>query len=189
MTSRGGFTLIELLAVIAIIGVLVSLGSYLFIEAQAQARDATRKSDLNQIAEAFSARQLDKTCPDPTAVGFYPGETLEQNQNQVWLKVSRLANYTDGCGSFTQYLPTIPADRGEPLVSYYFNLSTATSEGPAASHYRLTTALEHVLSTVEQQNCVATSQVWVNSFGGQPYDCAQNVITPEPRTYNYYIGE
>lgn len=179
-----GFTLIESLAVIAIIGMLLSLGGYLFIQAQAQARDAKRKSDLDQIAQAFGARQLDRTCADQSATGVYPGESIEGSNAQVWLKTSQLQSYSDGCGSFNQYLPTMPTDRRTGFF-YYFNLSTTEvvagkSVSAPAKHYRLTTALEHTLSTTELQECVRLSKIWINSFGGQPYDCDQHVITQLP---------
>lgn len=185
--SRRGFTLIESLAVIAIIGILLSLGTYIFTQAQAQARDAVRKSDLNQVAQAFNARALDKTCTDQSAVGLYPGESLEQTNSQIWLKVSQLATYSDGCGPFISYLPTIPNDVRSPAFSYYFNLSTIEKSGSQtvtalAKHYRLTTALEHQFSvgSPDQLECVRLSHVWISSFGGQPYDCDQHVITVLP---------
>lgn len=48
-----GFTLIELLIVIAIIGLLVGLGTFSYGNAQAKARDTRRKQDLQAIASAL----------------------------------------------------------------------------------------------------------------------------------------
>ncbi|HSX42165.1 MAG TPA: type II secretion system protein [Candidatus Saccharimonadales bacterium] len=182
--ARRGFTLIESLAVIAIIGILLALGTYVYAQAQAQARDAVRKSDLNQIAQAFSARQLDKTCSDQSAVGVYPGGGLNPSPTLVWTKTSQLASYSDGCGTFSHYLPTIPNDVRSPTFSYYFNLSTTETSGAAsvaavAKHYRLTTSLEHQFAagSADQLECVRLSHVWIASFGGQPYDCDQHVIS------------
>ena len=53
MRSKKGFTLIELLVVISIIGILAGLTLASFSGAQKQARDTTRKSDLNQYRIAL----------------------------------------------------------------------------------------------------------------------------------------
>jgi len=59
-----GFTLVELLVVMAILGVLVTLIGTAFRSAQARGRDAQRKSDLKQIANALELFFND--------YGFYP---------------------------------------------------------------------------------------------------------------------
>ncbi|MBU2036271.1 prepilin-type N-terminal cleavage/methylation domain-containing protein [Patescibacteria group bacterium] len=59
-----GFTLVELLVVMAILGVLVTLIGTAFRTAQARGRDAQRKSDLKQIANALELFFND--------YGFYP---------------------------------------------------------------------------------------------------------------------
>lgn len=51
--SSIGFTLIELLIVIAIIGILISIGLAAFSRAQTQARDGQRKADIEQIRGAL----------------------------------------------------------------------------------------------------------------------------------------
>ncbi|MGB9911057.1 MAG: type II secretion system protein [Microgenomates group bacterium] len=51
--TKKGFTLIELLVVISIIGILASLALASYSSAQKQARDAQRKSDLNQYRIAL----------------------------------------------------------------------------------------------------------------------------------------
>jgi len=64
-----GFTLIELLIVITIIGILVSLVSTSFITAQKQARDGSRKTDLEQIRQALESYRSEW--------GIYPDTTTE----------------------------------------------------------------------------------------------------------------
>jgi prepilin-type N-terminal cleavage/methylation domain-containing protein len=51
--SQKGFTLIELIVVIAILGILASLAAAGFMVAMRSARDARRKSDLNQLSVAL----------------------------------------------------------------------------------------------------------------------------------------
>ena len=54
-----GFTLIEVLTVIAIFGILVSIGGYTFSAALARSRDNQRLSDLNIIKNALEQYYLD----------------------------------------------------------------------------------------------------------------------------------
>ena len=51
--DRAGFTLVELLVVISIIGILTIISLASFNNAQIKAKDAQRKSDLNQIHKAL----------------------------------------------------------------------------------------------------------------------------------------
>jgi len=52
-TDKEGFTLLELLIVIAIIGILVAMGTVSYSTAQKKARDATRRGDMKAIQNAF----------------------------------------------------------------------------------------------------------------------------------------
>lgn len=61
-----GFTLIELLVVISIIGILVALVAVSYTQAQKQARDTQRKSDIKQYQAAL------EQYANNTAGGTYP---------------------------------------------------------------------------------------------------------------------
>lgn len=63
-----GFTLVELLVVIAIIAILSVVGLTLFSGAQANARDARRKTDVDAIANALESNR-------PTGTAFYKAPT------------------------------------------------------------------------------------------------------------------
>lgn len=55
--SKKGFTLVELLVVVAIIAILATIGLTVFSGAQANARDARRKSDIDAIAAAIENKR------------------------------------------------------------------------------------------------------------------------------------
>lgn len=62
--KRRGFTLIELLTVVAIIGILVSIGSYTYASSLARSRDNQRLTDLNLIKNALEQYYLEnRTYP------------------------------------------------------------------------------------------------------------------------------
>jgi len=63
---KPGFTLLELLVVMAILGILSTIGIGSFLSSQVKSRDAKRKSDLNNIVAALEMYYNDK--------GEYPGE-------------------------------------------------------------------------------------------------------------------
>lgn len=52
-----GFSLIELMVVIAIIGILTTTGLAVFTNAQKQARDGRRRSDIDAIAKSLETRR------------------------------------------------------------------------------------------------------------------------------------
>jgi type II secretion system protein G len=54
-----GFSLLEIMVVVAIIGILILLGLSNYTRSQARSRDAKRKNDLVQLANAFELYHLD----------------------------------------------------------------------------------------------------------------------------------
>lgn len=64
----GGFTLIELLVVVAIIGVLAMIGLTSFASAQARARDARRREDMQAISKALEEYYLVNDSSYPATV-------------------------------------------------------------------------------------------------------------------------
>ncbi|MEK7202505.1 MAG: prepilin-type N-terminal cleavage/methylation domain-containing protein [Patescibacteria group bacterium] len=178
---KRGFTLIEAMSVVAIIGILASLSMYAYTSATSRSRDARRKSDLTAISLGFQARHDAKACNDQGDIGFYPGRNLGQSGR--WWKVLDLRSISDGCGSFSEYLMTIPTD---PSISngglnYLFDLShEPPPDGDLiGKHYRLTAQLEKTpLNSSEQTALERAETIWQTSFGGAPL----------PDGYNYIIG-
>ena len=116
--KRNGFTLIELLVVLAIIGTLTSLIMANFIAARVRARDAQRKSDLQQMRAAFELYRAD--------VGSYPPSPLTCG--------SPLAS---GGTTYMQKLPCDPTNTGNYKYSY-------VPAGTPPTTYTLVACLENV---------------------------------------------
>ncbi|MBU2051904.1 prepilin-type N-terminal cleavage/methylation domain-containing protein [Patescibacteria group bacterium] len=114
-----GFTLVELLVVITIIGILASIGLGTFTSSQMKSRDARRKTQLKQMADAYEAYYNDK--------GQYPADDSGGNflacgdgavEACVWGS-SAMSNTTTG----TVYMVKLPQDPTLGL-SYYYDAGT-----------------------------------------------------------------
>ena len=115
---KKGFTLIELLIVIAIIGILSTIITFSYIGAKARARDATRKSDMNQIKSVLAIYYAD------------------QNPNAFLVQTSPIAADPTSTGLSTDYIKTFPAD---PVGTYLYMYQTDTD----GQNYVLSCSLEN----------------------------------------------
>lgn len=176
MSRRRGFTLIESLAVIAIIGILASIVTVSVFAAQRQARDTRRKSDLTAISFGFEARFLAKTCSaDVNTYPVYRLEVVGRSGRNTWKKVSDITGQPpDACGSFSDFMKTIPTDLDNP---FQFNLSADKK------HFRLAAKLEKTSQSADEYT--QQNRIWQSSdYNGQDYVLAINGAVP----YNYFIG-
>ncbi|OGY25906.1 MAG: hypothetical protein A2Z24_02385 [Candidatus Woykebacteria bacterium RBG_16_44_10] len=98
-----GFTLVELLIVIAIIGILISVGLASFRRAQTQTRDGQRKADLENIAGALEQYYSDNN--------EYP---------------TSLDDLTSGARVYLKAIPRDPSTDTEYGAANYINPTTQT---------------------------------------------------------------
>lgn len=63
-----GFTILELLIVIAIIGILVSMGTVAYSSAQRKARDGKRTADMKAIQNAYEQYYAENNSVYPASV-------------------------------------------------------------------------------------------------------------------------
>ncbi|MEX1123677.1 MAG: type II secretion system protein [Patescibacteria group bacterium] len=104
---RNGYSLIELMVVIAIIGLLATLGTYAWVSSGKRSHDSIRKTDLSRIKNALQQLYLDQRS--------YP--EFDNSQGNVFAASWQLDSNT-ACGhglekdSFLtpKYLSEIPQD-------------------------------------------------------------------------------
>jgi len=113
------FTLIEILVVMAIIGILASVGLGNFQSAQVKARDSKRKAELNQVAKSLEVYFNDKKqYPLSSATGEILGCT---NESACTLG----AVFQDE--NDTIYMINLPIDPKSPAYDYSYLSADGTS--------------------------------------------------------------
>jgi prepilin-type N-terminal cleavage/methylation domain-containing protein len=101
--TKKAFTLLELLIVIAIIGILVSIGVASYAQAQKKARDSRRTSDMKAVQAAFEQYYADNNgnyplaCATPNATYLPAGLPTDPKTSSPYV------NTSSGCTAGTAY--------------------------------------------------------------------------------------
>lgn len=120
---KGGFTLIELLVVMAVIAILATVGLAVYPQAQKQARDQQRKSDMRQFQAAIESYANANN-------GNYPSLP---NNNAASVLCTNSSIDLDGNG----YIASCPDDPSDPAGATYGYNSDGTAGTPTATRYFL----------------------------------------------------
>lgn len=112
---QAGFTLLEILVVMAILGIMAGMIGMVSISSRLRARDARRKSNMDQIANALEMYLNDYgVYPVATANGEISGCGVDGAQACVWG-----SEFSDDNG--TVYMGKIPGDPTSTYNYYYWS--------------------------------------------------------------------
>lgn len=119
--KRHGFTLIEVLVATTIVAVLTAVGVTSFVSVNKRARDAKRKSDIEQIRSALEMFRADNGVYPLNSVGFTSASSLDTGDVQ---------------GLVSSYMPSIPSDPQSTtdVPKTYFYTPIAGTSGKMTSY-------------------------------------------------------
>ncbi|MCH8821698.1 prepilin-type N-terminal cleavage/methylation domain-containing protein [Patescibacteria group bacterium] len=160
--SKRGFTLIELLIVVAIIAVLVGVGSVSFTTARRQGRDATRQADLKKVASALETYFADNTS--------YP---IDNSSGDIQCGIPILATIdwgmTFSCvigGETKVYLQELPEEPTGTLEYFYEpqdrSANPCTATAFACQQYIISANLENPTHPAITAGLPCTPQIGYN---------------------------
>lgn len=162
-----GFTLIELLVVITIIGILLSVATVSWSNAQEKSRDSKRKSDLKSVQQALELYFQDN--------GTYPPSNttngLIQCPNTPPTDISWGGNFTCTTPTAATYMNPIPKDprggtTGTPAITHdYYYEADVSSTPDVYLQYRLHAGLEN---DNDPENCTSATCVADGKLPCQP---------------------
>jgi len=162
LVSVNGFTLIELLIVIAILGILATVGLNSFTSSQMKSRDTRRKANLNQISQSLEIYYNDfGKYPSASTDGAIMGCGAGAINACSW-GVDTFGNTTTG----TVYMIKLPEDPSSYV--YYYQVSGANKM------YQLYTHLENpkdksiLTSITKTTECGGTCNYGVSSPNIKP---------------------
>ena len=134
-----GFTLIELLIVIAILGIILSLGFAGFQRAQVNARDSRRIKDINQIKAALELHFDNNLFYPPTKNGAItcPAFPMGAHRSISW---GGLAAFS--CDGIV-YMKAIPKDPTATTTHFYCYRAEVSPPNPSSAFFKLWAIMEN----------------------------------------------
>ncbi len=124
MKNKPGFSLIEVLIVIAILAILLIIGSIIYTRYLDQARDTERKSDLERLQKIIEGFYNDNGCyPQPTEICY---DATSDDDNPCYI-----------CGSEANPMPNyqLPCNPNHPTMKYLYEVE----DNSCPSWYRVYT--------------------------------------------------
>jgi prepilin-type N-terminal cleavage/methylation domain-containing protein len=168
-SPKNGFTLLELTVVIAIMLILIALGTNSALIFMRNSRDEKRIADLQQVSnslEQYKANNIDGLYPSLDSVSLYPWNTIDHITSD-----------------FRNYLKDLPSEPNPPSTcrSYLY------ANSPNQKQYTLFTRLEN-------SNFPEATQPKPTP-AGRPFGISNNDIsytvsagTCSGTTFNYWIN-
>jgi len=122
-----GFSLVEILVVVTIIALLASIAAVSYSQFVKQARDAKRKTDIEQIRAAIELyRNFDSVGAYPASLDFSGVGTVE-DANATYL--SKVPNDPKSSQGYTLYYTSVSPFTDYSLCAYLENGSTTAVGG------------------------------------------------------------
>jgi len=128
--NKKGFTFIELLVVVAIIGLLSSILLVSFGPARAKGRDAKRKAELRQIANALVMCASYSDCGNGTGKGYFIPASISSSGIYVsaWLGYSPFDKIVGTTKDILNPVPKDPSSTGLTNSQYNYGWGDNTSD-------------------------------------------------------------
>lgn len=123
LSKTEGFTLVEILVVVTIIALLASLAAISYSQFVKQARDAKRKTDIEQIRAAIELyRNFDATGTYPLSLDFSGSGTVADATTTY---LSKIPNDPLSPTGYTFYFESLSSNTDYRLCAYLENGGTA----------------------------------------------------------------